>query len=325
MRILLPTKGEQTKLFEQILQKISVEQAARLCGLSERTIRDWRREKFLMKKDAMEILCSKTGISLPKIFEEKDDFWYANPYAGALASIKKYGRVGGPQDHQKKKWREWWNSKGKFSNNPILKRRFIYRPGKSKLLAEFIGIMLGDGGITSCANQICITLNTRDDKEYIVFVSELIEELFRRKPTISKRNDAIASKILVSSMNLVDYLISLGLKTGNKNKLQVDIPDWIKDNEAYSRACVRGLVDTDGCIFRHIYKVNGNFYLYKKLAFTSLSHPMRKSVYDILKSAGLKPRMSSYRDIRIDSQKDMGMYFKLIGTSNPKHLKKWQN
>lgn len=323
MRISLP-KGEQNKFINEILQKISVAAAAKLCNLSERTIRDWRREKFLMSKEAMNILSHQTKLPLPVDFEEKSDYWYVNPYPGYAAAIKS-GKFGGSSEYRKKKQHEWWEMKGKLLNNPIFKRKPIRKPKKSKELAEFIGIMLGDGGITSYANQICITLNNRDDKEYIGFVSALIEKLFSRKPTVIDHKTAHAARILVSSMSLVEYLISLGLKTGNKTTLQVDIPDWIKNNKAYSLACVRGLVDTDGCIFKHTYKVNGNFYLYKKLAFTSLSEPIRESVFAILRSIGIKPRLSGHRDVRIDSQEDMEIYFKKVGSSNQKHLNKYYN
>ncbi len=323
MRILLP-KGEQKKFIEKILQKISVAKVAKLCNLSERTIRDWRREKFLMDKIIVLKLCQKTKIPFPDNFEEKNDYWYINPLEGAVAVIKKYGYVGGNPEYRKKKWHEWWKKEGKFKNyNPLFMRKPINKPRKSKELAEFIGIMLGDGGITNRAKQLQITLNNKDDKEYIEFVCSLIKKLFNKKPSIFKCKNAVASKILVSNMNLIDYLIKLGLKTGNKFKLQVDIPDWIKNNTLYSIACVRGLVDTDGCVFKHTYRVNNKFYSYKKLVFTSYSQPMRKSVYSILKSIGLKPRFSSYRDIRIDSQKDMEMYFNLVGSSNSKHLNKY--
>ena len=240
------------------------------------------------------------------------------------AVVKKYGHVGGNPEYRIKKWHEWWNREGKFKKyNSLFSRKTINKPRRSKELAEFIGIMLGDGGITNWAQQIKITLNNRDDKEYIEFVCKLIEKLFHRKPSIFPRKEAIASTISVSSMNLVDYLVKLGLKTGNKVKLQVDIPDWIKNNRTYSIACVRGLVDTDGCIFKHTYKINNKSYIYKKLAFVSCSQPLRKSVYDTLKSVGIKSRFYSYRDIRIDSQKDMELYFKIIGSSNPKHLNKY--
>lgn len=322
MRILLP-KGEQNKFIERVLQKISITQVATLCSLSERTIRDWRREKFLMTKEAMKLLCDKTVTPLPDNFEEKDDYWYIDSSKGAIAVIKKYGYVGGDPEYRKKKWREWWERKGKFINNPIFKRQVIYKPEKDKELAEFIGIMLGDGGFTSYGKQIQITLNNKDDKEYIEFVYNLAYKLFHKKPSIFPCVDAVASKISISSMNLTDYLVKLGLKVGNKIKLQVDIPVWIKNNKAYSIACVRGLVDTDGCIFNHRYKINNKFYDYKKLSFINYSQPLLKSVYNVLKSLGLKPRLSNYRDVRIDSQKDMKNYFKIIGSNNPKHLNKY--
>lgn len=324
MRILLP-KGEQHKFINKILQKISIVEAAKLCDLSERTIRDWRREKFLMNKEAAQLMSFKTNVPFPKKFEEKNDYWYINPWPGYFSAIKKHGKFGGDSEYRKQKWREWWKKEGKFLNNPIFKRKPINRPRKSKELAEFIGIMLGDGGISLHKTQICITLNNRDDKEYILFVCKLIEKLFKKKPSIYEIKDAVASTIAVSSTNLVDYLIAHGLKSGNKFKLQVDIPDWIKNNASYAIACVRGLVDTDGCIFNHSYTVNNKVYAYKKLSFTSYSQPMRKSVYDILKSIGINPRMSSYRDVRIDSRKDMEIYFKVIGSSNPKHLNKYHN
>lgn len=321
MRILLP-KGEQNKFINQILQKVSITEVAKLCNLSERTIRDWRREKFLMSKEAMNIICYQTKSPFPNNFEEKSDYWYANPYPG-YTTVMKSGKFGGHSEYRKQKWREWWEQEGKLLNNPIFKRKPIFKPRKSKKLAEFIGIMLGDGGITSYANQICITLNNRDDKGYIEFVSALIEKLFSRKPSIIDHKSAFASKILVSSMDLVDYLVSLGLKKGNKITLQVDIPDWIKNNKSYSIACVRGLVDTDGCIFKHSYKVNGKTYTYKKLSFVSYSQSMRRSVCKILKYIDIKSRLFSYRDVRIDSQNDMKKYFKIIGSHNPKHLNKY--
>lgn len=325
MRILLE-KGEQNKFIEKILSVISVPEAAKLCGLSERTIRDWRREKFLMQKSAMVLLSGKTKVPLPENFKEKDDYWYANPWAGAAAAIKKYGYVGGNPEYRIKKRREWWEKEGRFKKHNILfTRKPIHRPGKSEALAEFIGIMLGDGGITKWAQQIKITLNNQDDKEYIVFVCQLMEKLFDRKPSVSPRKSAAASVVSISSMDLVDYLVRLGLKTGNKTKLQVDIPDWIKNNKAYSIACVRGLMDTDGCIFHECHTVKGKEYCYPRLCFVTASVPLRDSVVKILHELGLNPKIRniSKRYVQIEDKEKIKEYFKIIGTSNPKHLNRY--
>jgi hypothetical protein len=104
----------------------------------------------------------------------------------------------------------------------------------------------------------------------------------------------------------------------------MDIPDWIKNNEQYSIACVRGLVDTDGCVFIHRYKVNGKIYVYKKLAFTSYSDPLLCSVFAILKKNGLNPRLAQRRDVRLDSVNDMKKYFKIFSSHNLKILKQYK-
>jgi len=322
MRILLP-EGDQKKFMEKILSKISVTDAASLCNFSERTIRDWRREKFLMNKVAMIKLCKKAKVAVPKNFIEKNDYWYADPYLGAEAAIKKYGAVGGNPEYRKKRWREWWNNKGRFANDTLFIRKPIKKPIKNAELAEFIGIMLGDGGMTAEGEQIQITLNNRDDKEYIVFVCDLIYKLFGRKPNIFVCKDATASRLLFSSINLVDFLVELGLKKGNKVKLQVDIPDWIKNNTRFERACLRGLIDTDGCVFDERHKIKNKIYSYKRINFTNRSLNLIKSVFHILEKNGLSPKIKTIWSVQIENKEKIDKYFKIIDSHNQKHLNKY--
>ena len=51
-------------------------------------------------------------------------------------------------------------------------------------LAEFMGIMLGDGFIKSNETQLGITLNSETDYLYAKYVSKLIKALFNLKPSI---------------------------------------------------------------------------------------------------------------------------------------------
>ncbi len=325
MRIFLP-KNKQKQLINKILSEVSVEEAAKICNLSERTIRDWRREKFSMNLNALRKLCRKTRIPFPSNTEIKDDYWYISygSSIGGLATLRKYGRIGGDPEYRKKKWYEWWEREGKYKSNIIALCKPIRKPRYSQALAEFVGIILGDGSIGK--SQISITLHSEDDKEYSKFVVKLIKKLFNVYVGICYRKDVKATSYNVSRTELIYFCIEkLGLKKGNKIKQQVDIPDWIKENKLYSIACVRGLVDTDGCIFTHRYKVNGKFYNYKKLSFTSYSKPLRYSVFKIMKDNGLNPRFSRDRDVRLDSIKDMQKYFRIIGSHNPKHLKRLKN
>ena len=144
-RVAFPT-GRQRKFIEEILKRVSVQEAAELCGLSPRTIRDWRREKFLMNFRALKTLCGKIHLSLPENIELKDRYWYVSngSSAGGLAVFKKYGIVGGDPEHRKKKWQEWWEKIGRYRHHPIIGiSKPIHKPPFSLELAEFVGILLG--------------------------------------------------------------------------------------------------------------------------------------------------------------------------------------
>ncbi|MCX6738182.1 MAG: hypothetical protein NTY11_02095 [Candidatus Parcubacteria bacterium] len=308
-----------------ILSRIGVEDAAKLCNLSKRTIRDWRRGKFSMDLDSLKKLCRKSEVIFPKNVILKNDYWYTKNFssAGGIAVYKKYGRIGGDPEYRKKRWYKWWYEKGQYNSKIISAVNFIKKPKFSENLAEFVGIVLGDGSITQ--RQITISLNAIDDRDFGKFVVSLIKRLFDVPVGTYYKKEGNVINYSVSRSELVRFCVEkLGLKKGNKIKQQVDIPDWIKRNSKYSIACVRGLFDTDGCVFTHSYKSNGKSYSYKKLAFTSYSNPLRKSVFNILKKNKLNPRMFDNRDIRIDSIKDVKAYFDIFGSHNPKHLKRYK-
>jgi hypothetical protein len=208
-----------------------------------------------------------------------------------------------------------------FQSNKSHRLSFI-EPARSEQLAEFCGIMLGDGGIS--AYQIMITLHRENDKEYALYVTSLIQALFGLIPSMYEKKSSLAIDLVISRIGLTDFLVNkCGLKRGNKIKQSADIPSWIKENEAFKIACVRGLVDTDGSIFTHSYISKGKQYSYKKLSFTSVSSPLLESVQKIFIEKGLRARIGSVYDVRLDSKSDMQDYFGIFGSQNPKHLKRY--
>jgi hypothetical protein len=321
-------KGKQRQFINRILSKITVKDAARVCNLSERTIRDWRREKFSVNLKLLKILSKKANIKIPKSIKLKDDYWYVGygSFAGGIAVIKKYGRVGGDPEYRRKKWYEWWEREGKYKTNLITHCKPIQKPKFSETLAEFVGIILGDGGITK--SQISVSLNSKNEKEYSNFVRSLIKRLFNVYAAISYKKKYSGIDIRVSRSALVHFCAEkLVLTQGDKVKQQVDIPEWIKQDKVYLTACVRGLMDTEGCVFDHRYKVNGKLYSYKKLAFKNSSYPLIKSVYNFFKNIGLHhPRIAkNLKEVRVESKEDVQKYFQLIGFHNPKNLKRYKN
>jgi len=324
-RVLFP-KGQQRNFLNKIISKISIKEAAEFCNLSERTIRDWRREKFLMNYKALKILCSKSRFPLPQNIELKNYYWYVEKGAskGGKSLFKKYGMILGDPEYRKEKWREWWNREGKYRPNSIINSpKPIKEPNFSEELAEFVGIMLGDGGIARY--QITVTLNSREKESYGKFIVFLIKRLFNVPVAVRDRKTDSSVSLVVSRKKLVDFCMRIGLKIGNKVKQQIDIPDWIKRNKLYEIACVRGLMDTDGCVFVHRYKSKNKWYSYKKIIFTSASSPLRRSVFSIFKNFGLSPRLTNRNDVRIDKIEDVQRYIKIFGFHNREYLKRYQN
>ncbi|HDY72713.1 MAG TPA: hypothetical protein ENH90_00975 [bacterium] len=328
--IFLP--GKQQKFLLKALNNLDVSwvELAEKIKVHKRTLNDWKREEYSMPLDVVKRISNIAKMTIPTDVEIKDPFWYVNKGSkiganlGAIACIQKYGYVGGNPEYRKKKWYEWWEREGQYKHNFLGAYKPVNKPDFSRKLAEFVGIVLGDGGISK--SQIIVTLNSETDKEYGNFVYKLAKKLFKIHIGISHDKKCKAVRYILSRSKLVRFCVEkLGLKEGNKVKQQVDIPNWIKRNKGYSISCVRGLIDTDGSVFTHRYKVNNKLYSYKKLSFTNYSQPLRQSVFNVLKNNGLGPRFAQDKDVRLDSIKDMKKYFQVFNSHNPKHLKRYYN
>ncbi|HCC59738.1 MAG: hypothetical protein A2402_02610 [Candidatus Staskawiczbacteria bacterium RIFOXYC1_FULL_37_43] len=319
-------KGRQSKFLLNAFNKshLSWFELAKKINIHERTLNDWKREQYSMPIDKLKKICDIANINMPDVVI-KDPFWYVNLGAknGGLATIKKYGRVGGDPEYRKKKWYEWWEKEGKNRKDiHIGKIKNIRIPSLSKELAEFTGIVMGDGGITQ--NQVMISTNSIDDKKYGYFIKKLIKKLFNVNASIYYTVRARVMIIAVSRKKLVEFCNKkLELKIGNKLKQGLDIPNWIKGNLEFEKVCVRGLIDTDGSIFNECHNINGKKYNYKRLNFTSASPELRKSVFNILQKNGLSPKIRNNRCVQIEDKAKIKEYFEIIGTHNPKHLKRY--
>lgn len=321
-------KGKQDIFIVEAKRKLNTTWCAlaNILNITTRTLTKWKNEKNTISLEAVKKICRLTERKLPNNIKKLPPFWYAKRGAkkGGLATMKKYGKVCVNEERRKERWFEWWKKEGKFKENPILNKPLpIKKPKKSARLAEFVGIVLGDGGISK--RQITITLNNKSDKEYAKFVIKLIKKLFGVAPGIYKDNQNSVDNIVVSRTKLVNFCTDeLGLKIGNKVRQQVNIPNWIKKNKNFKIACVRGLIDTDGSLIIHKYKSSGKYYSYKKIGFTNRSLPLLKSVSIILFDLKIKNRIMKPYDIRIESQMDVKRYFNVVGSNNPKHLKRYK-
>lgn len=204
-------------------------------------------------------------------------------------------------------------------------RKKIKIPTESEKLAELMGIIIGDGGINNDW-QLVISLNSTKDRNFSGYIKSLLWELFEIKAVIRKRPGQNTLVVVVSSMNLLDYLISKGAVKGNKIAQNIDIPSWINGSEHFKRAFVRGLVDTDGGLYNHKHIVERKVYTNLGLCFTSWSKRLLITVANILKTNGIKPHIENKgRNIYLYSIKAIESYLNIFGSSNSRIIEQYNN
>lgn len=195
-------------------------------------------------------------------------------------------------------------------------RKKVTLPEPSIELAEFFGIMMGDGGINNDW-QFNITLNALADAAYIPYVSQLIVRLFGVPAKEYKVKTRSAYRFIVSSVSVVDYLVKLGLIRGDKLRGGLAMPQWIRENSAYRIACVRGLMDTDGCLYIHKHMVARKEYNNIGLCFCSYSPVVISQVSSIFEEFGIIPHISNHgRSIYLYKASAVKRYLEVFGTSN---------
>jgi len=194
-------------------------------------------------------------------------------------------------------------------------------------LAEFVGIVLGDGsiGIYNCfsngvikkQHRLKISFDSRE-KSYINYVSELVYDLFGETPHISKRSGENTTDLLILKKSIVLSLLDEIRLIKSPKWGRAEIPaEFIKI--PLERAVLRGYSDTDGSVVI----TNNNGTIYPRLEMKVCPSPMQKQIRDILERTGLK--FGTYNvgkgeiRIQINGVKQLQLWVELIGFSNLKH------
>lgn len=122
--------------------------------------------------------------------------------------------------------------------------------GNQEILAYLIGICLGDGNL-SLLNNRTVRLRISCDLKY----PHLIQRITTAIQTILPQNKVIIVRTPRQCINIVSYSTFweewLGWQAdgGSKALQHATVPGWIKERPEYVRACLRGLVETDGSVY----------------------------------------------------------------------------
>ena len=241
-----------------------------------------------------------------------------NGRKGGLARTRLYGNPGTPEGRRKGGLRSLKTHKRKKTGFKLLHEVAV--PKNSTTLAELLGILAGDGHISEY--QASVTTNSETDLEHALFVKSLFERVFKIPASLSKRKRQKAVVVVLSSKAACQILVSKGMVAGHKITGGLRIPAWVRREGPFLRAFIRGLFDTDGCVYTDRHIIKGRLYENIGMAFTNRSLPLLQDFKDTLESLNFHPTQKTKYTVFLRRKEEIRRYFELIGSSNPKHLKK---
>lgn len=197
-------------------------------------------------------------------------------------------------------------------------------------LAEFIGIVIGDGFLDGKFGHynIGIVGDPIKDKEYFCYIRDLIKDICNRDVKIVHR--ARGLRITFGCKELfVELTNKYKLPIGKGKCEKVVIPDLIANNGDLAKYTIRGIADTDGSVFG---ANKPGAFQYPSIEITTSSIEMAHQIRDILISRGFRvaqiwkyqsknSAIPSYK-IPLNGRKNLQFWLDKIGFSNPTKLRK---
>lgn len=264
------------------------------------------------KKFTWDLLGKSLGVSPQMI---KHD-WFKDNRTLPLSIFKKLILLSGKdKDYDFKIISPFWGQK-LANGKPKLKE--VNLPNKKDVdFAEFYGILLGDGCITSDLKGFSITGDKYLDYYYYNdYLNKLIVKLFKINPKIYQDRNGRVIRCIVYSKKIIQYLTSIYFPVGVKYSKSPKIPNHIFNNKKSLAACIRGIMDTDGSLSAH---PNVKIMIHLSITIESL----RKSVYEGLKTLGINPGIFN-KGIMIYGTDKIERFHDIIGFSNFKNNYKYE-
>ncbi len=219
----------------------------------------------------------------------------------------------------KKLDKNWGRSKGGKLSKPKEKQAKMLAKNYSTEVAEVMGIMLGDGNIWERKGFYYVRVcgHSTEDRKYLInHVKPLIKKIFNINMQTYKHKTNNELYLTKGSKDFVFTLKNYGLESGDKIKNNKGIPEWVFSSEDYLKACIRGLIDTDGSVTA----ITNRNYTY--IWFTNKNAALRDDFEKAMRILGYKIakwNLSGTPETYIGNKKGIRKFYKEIGFNNPKH------
>lgn len=305
-RVVFPF-GEQRQFIQNVCKEKSLRKFLidNKIDVSYSAFKKYYSERSTISLHVFNLLCD-----IGKIEKNSLDFKTVNENWGAVKGGKK-GIKTLFEKYDKNILNKWRSVGGKNSNSGGRKANEISFPDiVDEKLAEIIGAHLGDGTLTKYFLRI--SGDKRYDIHYFNYLSSLIEKTIKMKPTIRPENNRNTLYLEVRSREFCKEMHErFGIPYGDKIKGNASIPNEILKKHELMKACIRGLIDTDGSVCRR-----DN---YMCLAFDSRNKILINHVWNFCSDINVFTYRSS-EQIGTNSWKKIIKYFSIIGSSNMRHI-----
>jgi len=296
MRIKFP-KGKQKEFIEKVLNKtkLNLYSLSKLNKLNYSTLKKYKREELLLPEKLANYLSKISKIDWMN-FDGKliSDSWGCKK--GGIKGYKTLLKL-----HYNKVLR-WRKSKKTWLKNQTKK---VNIPKMNEELAELVGIILGDGTLTKYF--VRISFDRISDSSYIEYVQKLCLKLFKIEPKIINEKGKNTTNLRINSIIIANFLNKkLNIPFGSKIKNKTKIPEAIFKYPKLMRACLRGLMDSDGTFGIGLY-------------FNSNNKCLLKQIVELNKNYCIFTTFTKYY-VAVCKRSNILKYFKMIGSSNLKNI-----
>lgn len=170
-------------------------------------------------------------------------------------------------------------------------------------LAEFIGVMLGDGNISAFPRtERLILVSNSNNRGFIDRYAMLVEKIFNKKPGVYSVKNVNAVRITLYQKNISQRL---QIPAGNRGKINNIIPSWIVENKDFLIRFLRGLFEAEGSLSIHLKTCTYNF------QFKNNNTSLLKIVADSLILLGFNPEIR-YNSTRLRRRAEVLQFKELI-------------
>ncbi len=194
----------------------------------------------------------------------------------------------------------------------------------SEEMSELIGAIIGDGNIYK-NRYVEISGDRILDLDYFKQrLSPIIRKELSYTPFI--RTGPFGVRLRINNKNFTFFLNKLGIQSGKGKTYNVRIPTVISKSRKRSKACIRGIIDTDGCLAfdkRRVYRTP-----YPRILLHIRNRGLSIQLYQIFLAKGFKPTFSIHNTrfgeaytVYLNGRVQVLKYIKEIGFSNNRHLK----